>query len=177
MTHTHQADGTGRTGAGTLPPAIGAARAATTGGPPDFGEAHDAVIPCFSIDEAGLEHETAVPPEDQPTAPAMRWLKLIRSDSGHLTCGVWDCQAGVFDVHFKCDELVHILDGEVTVYTGDAEQTLRTGDVALFHEGLVTRWEVPRYVRKLWLHHFRQPTLRERFEYKLRMWLGRVAGP
>jgi hypothetical protein len=46
--------------------------------------------------------------------------------------------------------------------------------VALFREGLVAKWEVPRYVRKLWFHHFRKPTLRERVEYKVRLLLGKL---
>jgi hypothetical protein len=132
------------------------------------------VMPSFAIEGAGLERAPAAPPDDQPNAPAMRWLKLIAPESGRLTCGVWDCQAGVFDVHFKCDEVVHILEGEVTVRAGDHVQTFRPGDVALFPEGLVTRWEIPRYVRKLWFHHFRKPTLRERVEYKIRMLLDRL---
>jgi uncharacterized cupin superfamily protein len=129
-------------------------------------------IPCFAIDGSGLERAPASPPRDQLHAPPMRWLKLIDAPSSRITCGVWDCQAGVFDVHFKCDEVVHILEGEVTVRAGDTAQTLAAGDVALFREGLVTTWHVPRYVRKLWFHHFRKPTLRERVEYKLRMWFG-----
>jgi len=134
--------------------------------------AEDSAIPSFSVDDARLQSATASPPKDQPGAPAMRWVKLIHSHDGRVTCGVWDCEAGVFSVDFKCDEVVHILEGEVTVRAQGTVRTLRPGDVALFRTGLLTTWEVPRYVRKLWFHHFPKPTLRERVEYKVRMLLG-----
>jgi uncharacterized protein len=131
-------------------------------------------VPSFSIEAAPLADAPPSVPQDQPQAPAMRGLKLIRSHDGRATCGVWDCQAGVFDVTFKCDEIVHILEGEVIVRSDGTQKTLRPGDVAFFREGLVTTWDVPQYVRKLWFHHFREPTLRERAEYKLRLLLGTV---
>lgn len=145
---------------------------ASNAGSPAAATAANDALPSFSVDDAGLQSALAAVPKDQPGAPAMRWVKLINSQDGRLTCGVWDCEAGVFDVAFKCDEVVHILEGEVIVTTHGSVQTLRPGDVAFFACGLATRWEVLRYVRKLWLHHFPKPTLRERVEYKLRMLLG-----
>jgi uncharacterized protein len=132
----------------------------------------DEAVPSFSVDDAQLSSTPPSIPKDQPQAPAMRGLKLIHSNDGRVTCGVWDCAAGVFEVAFKCDEVVHILEGEVIVRSEGSTQTLRPGDVAFFREGLATTWEVPRYVRKLWFHHARKPTLRERVEYKMRMLLG-----
>ncbi len=148
------------------------ARDALNGRTSSAASAVDGSIPSFGVDDARLQSETATPPKDQPGAPPMRWVKYIHSHDDRVTCGVWDCQAGVFNVDFKCDEVVHILEGEVTVRSQDAVRTLRPGDVAMFRTGLQTTWEVPRYVRKLWFHHFPKPTLRERVEYKLRMLLG-----
>jgi uncharacterized protein len=147
------------------------ARGALIGRPSPAASAGDA-MPSFSVDDAGLQNATAEAPKDQPGAPAMRWVKPIHSHDDRVTCGVWDCQAGVFNVDFKCDEVVHILEGEVTVRSQGSARTLRPGDVAFFRTGLSTTWEVPRYVRKLWFHHFPKPTLRERVEYKVRMLLG-----
>lgn len=165
MAHAHDAVWADRSPSAVPPPPP---PAAARGAVPSEAEP----FPSFPVDGVGLERAPVAPPDDQPQAPPMRWLKLIDAPSSRITCGVWDCQAGVFDVHFECDEVVHILEGEVTVHAGDAVRTLGPGDVALFPEGLSTRWEVPRYVRKVWMHHFRKPTLRERVEYKLRMLLG-----
>jgi hypothetical protein len=74
---------------------------------------------------------------------------LTRASDGHLSSGLWECQAGKFTFVFGYDEIVHILDGEVIVDEEGGTRTLRTGDVAFFPEGLVTRWTVPRYVKKL----------------------------
>ena len=97
----------------------------------------------------------------------MRGLVLICSQDERVKSGVWDCGAGVFDVTFKCDEVVHILEGEVIVRSSGTVRRLGPGDVALFHTGLATTWEVPRYVRKLWFHHEPFPTLSKRVAYKL----------
>jgi hypothetical protein len=144
---------------------------------PEIATAGMRAVPSFSVDDGRLQAARALPPEDQPDAPPMRWVKHIHSDDGRVTCGVWDCQAGVFDVDFKCDEVVHILEGEVIVHASGAAQVLRPGDVAFFRAGLFTTWEVPNYVRKLWFHHFPKPTLRERIEYKLRMLVGALPKP
>jgi uncharacterized cupin superfamily protein len=74
------------------------------------------------------------------------------SPDGLLRTGLWDCTAGVLDITFGCDEWVHILEGEVIVHSADRVHRLWPGDVALFCKGLPTRWEIPHYVKKLWVH-------------------------
>ena len=124
-------------------------------------------VPSFSID-ASLD---SVPSSTAAgrAGPTMRGLVLIRSNDGRVRSGVWDCAAGVFDVTFKCDEVVHILEGEVIVRSNGSVRRLGPGDVALFESGLATTWEVPRYVRKLWFHHDPFPTVTRRVTYKLGM--------
>lgn len=133
-------------------------------------------IPRFSVDDARLRSAPPSAPNGQ-LRPTTRGAKLVRSGDGRVTMGLWDCEAGVFDVKFLCDEAVHILEGEVIVRTGRSTQTLRAGDVALFRTGLTTTWEVPRYVRKLWFHHIPKPTIAERVKYKLRLVLGLIEQP
>jgi uncharacterized cupin superfamily protein len=106
--------------------------------------------------------------------PKTRTVQPIASADGRVTTGLWDSQAGVFEVKFGCDEVVHILDGEVHVTSNGAVQTLHPGDVAFFRKGLTTTWDVPRYVRKVWFHRNTKPTIRKRVAYKLRMWSNRV---
>jgi uncharacterized cupin superfamily protein len=124
-------------------------------------------LPAFSVDEPVLD---SVPSSTAAgrAGPAMRGLVLIRSHDGRVRSGVWDCGPGVFEVTFKCDEVVHILEGEVIVRSNDgAVRWLGAGDVALFQSGLTTTWDVPRYVRKLWFHHDPFPTLQKRIAYKV----------
>ena len=81
-------------------------------------------------------------------APVARALTLSQSPDSLLTAGLWDCTAGTFTWIFGCDEIVHIVDGEVRVREGDTIQVLVPGTVAYFPRGLETVWEVPRYVKK-----------------------------
>ena len=64
--------------------------------------------------------------------PAARSIPLVRAEDGNFSCGLWDCQAGKFKFIYACDELVHILEGEVIIEVEGATYTLRAGDVALF---------------------------------------------
>ncbi len=87
--------------------------------------------------------------EGNPTA---RGLTLAKAQDGQFSCGLWDCTAGKFKFIYFCDEMVHILEGEVIVDDGTGPRTLRAGDVAYFPEGLTTLWTVPTYVRKYCIH-------------------------
>jgi hypothetical protein len=59
----------------------------------------------------------------------------------------------MFKVTFALDEIVHILAGEVVVREEGPGpvRTLGPGDVAYFPMGLVTHWNVPRFVRKFFV--------------------------
>jgi len=80
--------------------------------------------------------------------PTTRSLPLAEADDGNLSCGLWDCTAGTFNFYYSCDEIVHILEGEVIVREAGATYMLRAGDVAFFPQGLTTVWTVPVYVKK-----------------------------
>lgn len=81
--------------------------------------------------------------------PQPRALELFASEDGRMITGLWDCPAGTFDYTFLWgDEVVHILDGEVTVSEPGRTYELRPGSVAFFPYGMTARWHVPRYVKK-----------------------------
>jgi uncharacterized cupin superfamily protein len=80
--------------------------------------------------------------------PMARALTLTESPDGLLTTGIWDCTAGRFTWIFGTDEIVHILEGEVTVVDGDRTHHLVPGSVCYFPQGLETVWSVPKYVKK-----------------------------
>lgn len=82
--------------------------------------------------------------------PKARVKLLAAAGDDGMRAALWDCSAGKFKWHFRSDELVHILDGEVRVTDADGlSRTLKTGDVAYFAAGTNSIWHVERYVKKL----------------------------
>jgi len=105
----------------------------------------------FAID-GGLQPCGIGPESIVAGTPQARASVGAVSPDGLLRTGLWDCTAGVLDITFGCDEWAHILEGEVIVRSADRTHRLGPGDVALFCKGLPTQWEIPRYVKKLWVH-------------------------
>jgi uncharacterized cupin superfamily protein len=85
--------------------------------------------------------------------PVARCLTFAESPDRRLSSGVWECTAGKFKVVFWVDEVVHIVEGEVTIREGDSENVhaLGPGDAVYFPLGLVTHWHIPRYVKKFFV--------------------------
>ncbi len=109
----------------------------------------------FSTEELPSLAVTGAPPDAAAGAgPSARTLSRIKSPDGYFVSGLWDCTAGTLEITFDFDELVHILEGEVTVRADGAEQRLLPGSVAFFPNGLVTTWEIPRYLRKMYVHRY-----------------------
>lgn len=101
-------------------------------------------------------HEVALEPAPiEPTwilagRPAARAGTWSVSSDTTTSAFVWDCTAGRFRWYFGGDELVAILEGEVTVTDeAGALRTLRPGDGAMFRAGTWSTWEVPSYVKKI----------------------------
>ncbi|MDV8004851.1 MAG: cupin domain-containing protein [Rhodococcus sp. (in: high G+C Gram-positive bacteria)] len=81
--------------------------------------------------------------------PVARSAQWSASKDGTTTTHVWDCTKGRFRWYFHADEIVHIIEGSVTVQAdGIAKRTLGVGDAALFRAGSWSEWEVEEYVRK-----------------------------
>ncbi|ORI20738.1 hypothetical protein BJD99_06780 [Rhodococcus sp. 1163] len=82
----------------------------------------------------------------EPVARSAEWTRTL---DGTTTFNVWDCTAGRFNWYFHVDEIVHIMDGSVTVSAeGSPPRTLVAGDAALFRAGTWSEWHVSDYVRK-----------------------------
>jgi uncharacterized cupin superfamily protein len=81
--------------------------------------------------------------------PCARSAELSRSRDGSAVTMVWDCTAGEFDWKYRCDETVHILEGEAIVDDGSRTHTIQAGDVLIFRAGSNWRWRVPLYVKKV----------------------------
>ncbi|MDB4989506.1 MAG: cupin domain protein [Myxococcaceae bacterium] len=95
--------------------------------------------------------------------PVSRVKRLHVAPDSLYEVALWECNAGRFRWHFGCDEVVHILDGEVVVQEDDGSaRTLRVGDVALFPKGSTNIWSVSSHVRKIAVNRWHKPTPRER---------------
>ena len=81
--------------------------------------------------------------------PCARSLALGEAADRRLSFGLWDCTDGQFKFIYRSDELIHILEGEVTIRTPGSELHLHAGDVAFFPQGTTAFWTVHGYVKKL----------------------------
>jgi uncharacterized protein len=105
--------------------------------------------------------------------PEARACELARSADGTAVVIAWSCTAGRFHWHYRVDETVHVLSGEVFVTDGDGiERRLGPGDMAFFPAGSRSLWRVPCAVRKLAVcrHSLPQP-----LGFALRAWKKLVA--
>jgi uncharacterized cupin superfamily protein len=110
-------------------------------------------IQTFESDRGTFLLRPIDPSDIEEGAPVARYLPYSESPDKRLSSGLWECSAGKFKVVFSVDEIVHIVDGEVTVREANegAAYTLGAGDTAYFPLGLVTHWHVPRFVRKFYV--------------------------
>lgn len=110
--------------------------------------------------------------EGNPTARA---TTLAIAADNTLSCAVWECHAGKFKWIFGLDEIVQILEGEVTIEeqtAGRKVHTLRAGDTAMFQDGMTTVWTVPSYVKKFAIHRTIRRSIVWRLKRKMRHLLG-----
>jgi hypothetical protein len=106
----------------------------------------------FGSERRELPLAPIAPADIEEGQPIAHGMTLSQSPDGQLSTGLWDCSAGKFRWTFWVDEVVHILEGDATVREeSGVVHELRPGSVAYFPLGLVARWEVPRYVRKLFV--------------------------
>jgi uncharacterized protein len=89
--------------------------------------------------------------------PRARSVNMIASADGQFDCGVWECSPGRFSIRYRSDELVHILEGNVTVHVGSSTHSLAAGDVAYFPAGTDAEWHVIAHVKKLWVYRTPRP--------------------
>jgi uncharacterized cupin superfamily protein len=105
--------------------------------------------------------------------PVVRSLPLTESEDTLFSSGLWQCSAGEFKFIYECDEIVHILEGQVHIRAEGAELTLSAGDVAYFPKGLIAEWTVPHHVKKFCVFHSTPRSLLGRIKGRLMSLLGR----
>ena len=68
---------------------------------------------------------------------------------GVLSCLIWQKEVSRFPWSYDSTEECYLLDGEVTVETGDGERvSFRKGDFVTFPKGLSCTWIIKKPVRK-----------------------------
>jgi uncharacterized cupin superfamily protein len=107
--------------------------------------------------------------------PVARSLPLGEAPDGNFSFGLWDCTDGQFNFSYRCDELVHILEGEVTIRAPYMELHLHAGDVAFFPQGLTAHWTVHGYVKKLAIFRSAERSFLTRIASKAKRIWKRVA--
>lgn len=69
--------------------------------------------------------------------PDARGVILVQSADRKVSCGLWQCNPSKFEYTMGWDEIVHMLEGELTITEeGGKNYTLAPGDVAYFPTGL-----------------------------------------
>jgi len=112
-------------------------------------------VPPLDVQHSHVYHEDLGPADIAPSSvisgnPQARVKLIAQADDEEVNAALWDCTAGKFKWHFRSDELVHILEGAVTVSTTDGPtRHLKQGDVAYFAAGTDSVWDVKVYVKKL----------------------------
>jgi len=119
-------------------------------------------------DKEGFEPAPLEPTWILSGKPAPLSLPLARSGDGNFACGRWSCNDGSFKYIFSCHEMIHILEGSVTIDDGTRTQTLCVGDVAYFPKGLHTVWTVHGFVKKFAVFHSPHVSLARRIAGKLK---------
>ena len=61
---------------------------------------------------------------------------------------IWTSEVKTFPWHYDDKETCLILEGEVTVKTGDGDVSFGPGDLVTFPQGLDCQWDVKKPVRK-----------------------------
>jgi len=103
--------------------------------------------------EAGLTPlDTTDPFEILGDTPVQRDNILFTNDAGNMFTGMWDSTAFESEMKpFPCHELVHLLEGEVTITEASGASSLfQGGDTFFVPMGTECSWKAADYIRKLY---------------------------
>lgn len=74
---------------------------------------------------------------------------LAKSRDWLMTVVVWECTPGIFEWHYKKDEVLIVLSGSATISTDGDERRFGPGDVVFFPAGTICTWQVIEPLRKV----------------------------
>lgn len=82
--------------------------------------------------------------------PDFKATEFFHSSDGKTVSGIFECEPSKFEWHYRFDEAVYILDGEVDISYLGKQFTLRAGESAFFRAGTLATWTVKKHIRKTW---------------------------
>lgn len=105
----------------------------------------------FSISRSDLPLQSAPIHPDwvHEGNPQARNRVISKSRDGAAVTLLWDCTAGSFTWRYDCDETIHVIEGEATLWDAAGERRIAAGDVVFFPAGARVTWRVDRYIRKV----------------------------
>jgi uncharacterized protein len=79
-------------------------------------------------------------------------LGVVKDDGAYAA--IWECTPGKFSWTYGWDEIVYLLEGQVTLTHNGQSQEVRAGDLVTFHAGSRVIWDIHEKVRKVaFFHH------------------------
>jgi uncharacterized protein len=99
--------------------------------------------------------------------PMTRGTTLGVSPDGKLAYCLWACTVGKFRWWYRCDEIIHILEGRATIMLDGVTREIGPGDILYFEPGLVADWEVTADIKKLAICRSQVLSVRQRVTAKL----------
>lgn len=85
--------------------------------------------------------------------PTTNVWKYFVHPSGQMNAGIWDCQAGRWEIEsHPNNELCVIVEGDVNITDEtSASYHLKPGDSFVLPQGMKTTWNVETYVKKIFV--------------------------
>jgi|TARA_B110000503_G_scaffold143187_1_gene243105 uncharacterized cupin superfamily protein len=84
--------------------------------------------------------------------PQQNIWNVYSSADGKMHTGIWDCQAGAWQVSYSEDEVCIILAGEsILTDLNGAQKTVQAGDQFVIPAGFKGTWQVPSYCKKVYV--------------------------
>ncbi len=95
--------------------------------------------------------ETGAPPPERVRSgnPQNRTWNAYETPDGKFFSGIWESDAGCWDIDYTEAELCHIIEGESRLTDADGTETIvRAGDAFVIPPGFKGTWEVITRTRK-----------------------------
>ena len=84
--------------------------------------------------------------------PQQNIWNVYSSPDGKFHGGIWDCQAGEWQVNYSEEEYCQILEGESIIIDANGDQkTVTAGEQFIIPAGFRGVWKVPAYCKKTYV--------------------------
>jgi len=108
----------------------------------------------IDVNQQNAEKEVYLPDQEKIAAgnPEQGIWNVFSSKDEKFNAGIWDSQAGKWQVSYSEDEYCVILEGESIIHDKDGNtKTVKAGDHFMVPAGFSGHWEVPSYCKKIYV--------------------------